>query len=92
MGRDAPLAAKDVHGLGEDVVVEESSVDGEHAHKEDDVATSEEHGEDLTQHNNITLSHHTYAITSDSTISAVLFSSYFVPTDQLRMKHVSFYC
>ena len=41
------MGAKDVEALGEDIVVDEPSVDGPDAHHEDDVATSKEDLEDL---------------------------------------------
>ena len=34
-----PGGAKDVDGLGEEIIVDDASVDGEQAHQEDDVAT-----------------------------------------------------
>ena len=42
-----PVGTEDVHGLAEDVVVDEAGVDREDAHQEDDVAASEEDVEDL---------------------------------------------
>lgn len=42
-----PAGAEHVDGFGVEVVVDESGVDGEHAHEQDDVATSEEGVEDL---------------------------------------------
>ena len=41
------MGAKDVKALREDVVVDESGVDGSNAHHEDDVAAAEEDLEDL---------------------------------------------
>ena len=44
----APRRAEDVDRLGEDVVVDEAGVDGEQTHHQDDVATAEEDGGDLS--------------------------------------------
>ena len=41
------MGAEDVEGLGEDVIVDEASVDGEAAHHGDDVPSSKEDLEDL---------------------------------------------
>ena len=42
-----PVGAKDVKALGEDVVVHETSVDGEGPHQDNDVAALEDGGEYL---------------------------------------------
>ena len=44
----APRRAEDVDRLGEDIVVDEAGVDREQAHQQDDVATAEEDGGDLS--------------------------------------------
>lgn len=46
-GLDTPRRAEDVERLGEAVVVNQARVDGEGAHKEDQVATMEEGVPDL---------------------------------------------
>lgn len=46
-GPDAPAGAKHVEGLGETVIVDDPSVDGEDAHQQDDVTTSKHHVEHL---------------------------------------------
>lgn len=42
-----PGGAKDIDGLGEDVVVYHTSVDGEQTHEEDDVTTIKDSGKHL---------------------------------------------
>ena len=44
---ELPGCTEEVDGLGEEVVVYEARVEGEDAHQQDDVATSEHHLEDL---------------------------------------------
>lgn len=46
-GSDAPSRAKHVEWLGEAVVVNDTGVDGEDPHQQDDVATSKHHVEHL---------------------------------------------
>lgn len=46
-GPHTPGGAEHVEGLGEAVVVDEASVDGEESHQQDDVAPAEHHGEHL---------------------------------------------
>lgn len=46
-GLDAPGRAEDVERLGEAVIVDQARVDGEDAHKEDEVAAVEEGVPDL---------------------------------------------
>ena len=41
-----PGGAKDIEGLGEDIIVDETSVDGEYTHQENNVATIK----DCTKH------------------------------------------
>ena len=42
-----PRGSKDVERFGENVIIHETSVHGEHSHQHNDVATSKEHTEDL---------------------------------------------
>ena len=44
---DTEVGTKDVEGLGEDVIVDETGIDGEASHQEDDVASSKEYLEYL---------------------------------------------
>lgn len=50
-GFDAPWRAKEVEGFGEAVIINETSVDGEKAHQQDDVAPAHQHGHDLEGNN-----------------------------------------
>ena len=45
--RNIPTASKKIEREGENVIVDESRVDGEDAHHEDDVATIEDGGKHL---------------------------------------------
>ena len=40
--RDVPARVEEVEWLGEDIVIDETSVDGEGAHEEDDIAAATE--------------------------------------------------
>ena len=42
-----PAGAEDVEWLGEQIVVDDSSVDWEQTHQQDNIAAAEEHSEDL---------------------------------------------
>lgn len=44
---DAPAGAKQIQRLGEDIVVDQTGVHREHAHQQNDVATTEEDVPDL---------------------------------------------
>lgn len=46
-GRHVPPRAKEVHRLGEAIVVDEAGVHGEQPHQQQDVAAIEEHPQDL---------------------------------------------
>jgi hypothetical protein len=50
--RIPPSAACDCEGLGECVVVNDAGMHGEEAHQQNDVATAEEHAEDLEERRN----------------------------------------
>lgn len=45
--RVQPGTAENVEGLGKQVIVDKTGVDGEDAHQKDDVSTTKEHSEDL---------------------------------------------
>lgn len=47
IGVDVPRWSEDVEGLGENIVVDDASVDGEAGHEQDDVATAKEDVPDL---------------------------------------------
>lgn len=46
-GRHVPPGAKEVHRLGEAIIVDEAGVHGEQPHQQQDVAAIEEHPQDL---------------------------------------------
>lgn len=48
--RPFPTGVEEMHRFGEDIVVEETSEDGESTHEKDDVTTVEEHFEDLREY------------------------------------------
>lgn len=48
-GRHVPPGAKEVHRLGEAIVVDEAGVHGEQPHQQQDIAAVEEHPQDLVE-------------------------------------------